>query len=116
MDKLLTFKDKIKEFFTTQEYINFKDILEKIQSEQYIPDEEKYISMIIEFLEAIDNINAASALGTLQFVDGLSKFNTTKVMCSEQNIADSKRYKKLLSKYDFLDIVTQIRMSKKEKL
>jgi hypothetical protein len=39
---------------------------------------------IITMLNEIDKINAASAIGTLQFVDSLAKFNTTNVVCTKR--------------------------------
>ena len=41
---------------------------------------------IENLLEAIDNLNATSAIGTLQFVDSLEKYTTTKLICTDDNI------------------------------
>jgi acid stress-induced BolA-like protein IbaG/YrbA len=57
--------------------------------------EEFDIETIKEFIETIDNNNAVSAIGTLEFVDQIAKYNTTKTICSSNKIVDANvaRYK-----------------------
>jgi hypothetical protein len=53
------------------------------------------IETIKKFIETIDNNNAVSAIGTLEFVDQIAKYNTTKTICSSNKIGDANvaRYK-----------------------
>jgi hypothetical protein len=109
MGKMKTFRDKVKELLTSDVYINFEEVVKNIENEE-VRDEESDFIVITTFLEAVDKISSASAIGTLQFVDGISKFNTTKMICNEDNIKDKKRYKDLLTRYSFVDIVkTQLK-------
>ncbi len=57
--------------------------------------EEFDIETIKKFIETIDNNNAVSAIGTLEFVDQIAKYNTTKTICSSNKIGESNvaRYK-----------------------
>jgi hypothetical protein len=58
-------------------------------------------------LEEINKLNAASTIGTLQYVDNISKFNTTELICSIDNIDD---YNSFIKKYNFIDIVKGTRL------
>jgi hypothetical protein len=62
------------------------------------------------FLKDIDTINSSSALGTIQFVDNLSKFNTTTAICSKDNIKD---FEKFTNAYRFIDIVQNTELNTK---
>ena len=42
---------------------------------------EKLIEYIKKFIESIDNNNAISAIGTLEFLDQISKYHTTQTIC-----------------------------------
>ena len=44
----------------------------------------KIKEFLIEFLESIDNSNAVSAIGTLEFTDKMSKLNTVSSVCNYQ--------------------------------
>ena len=48
------------------------------------------IETIKEFIETIDNNNAVSAIGTLEFVDQIAKYNTTNTICSSNKIEEEK--------------------------
>ena len=39
----------------------------------------------------IDNSNAASTIGTLEFIDQITKFNTTKTICNYNNINENNK-------------------------
>ena len=63
---------------------------------------------LYSLLNALDNISAASAMGTLQFVDMMSKYNTTDIICSQQKLNENgKLYNKLIEKLDLVDIVNK---------
>jgi hypothetical protein len=46
--------------------------------------------LVEEFIDMINKSNAASAVGTLEYLDQLSKFNTTKNICLKNNILKSE--------------------------
>lgn len=46
-------------------------------------------------LDVIDDENAKTAIGTLEFMNKLSKFNTVNSICYESNVNDSGHYKEL---------------------
>ena len=43
---------------------------------------ESSINIINEFIEFIDNFNASSSIGTLEFLDAISKYNTINNICN----------------------------------
>jgi hypothetical protein len=49
-------------------------------------------------LDVIDDENAKTAIGTLEFMNKLSKFNTVNSICYESNVNDSGDYKELYPK------------------
>ena len=107
LDKMKTFQDKIKEFLSSDIFINFNEVMYKIKSRQAIYDKESDKNIIITFLESIDKINAASAIGTLQFVDSISKFNTTQLICCEDNMS---KYRQFINKYNFIDVIKSTKL------
>lgn len=114
LDRIIACKEKVNEFIKSDVYVNFVDVMEKIKNNEVIIDRESDRNIVITFLEGVDKINAASAVGTLQFVDGLAKFNTTKMICGEETIgirdAYKKRYNTLLTKFNFVDIIRGTKM------
>lgn len=110
INKMNEFKDKIKEFLQTDIYINFNEIISKIgdQSNLSVEEMESDKLKIILCLDEIDKINAASTIGTLQYIDTLSKFNTTKIICDTDNVKD---YNQFVNKYNFIDIVKGTKMN-----
>jgi hypothetical protein len=50
---------------------------------------DKYGKTILGFLTLIDNNNAVTAIGTLEFVDQLTKYNTVNHICMESHIEDT---------------------------
>jgi hypothetical protein len=111
IDKLEKFKDKIDEILKSDIYINFKEVIYNIKDNQnmFIDNNEndKLKIKIKIFLEEINKLNAASTIGTLQYVDNISKFNTTELICSIDNIDD---YNSFIKKYNFIDIVKGTRL------
>lgn len=47
------------------------------------------IKTIKRFIETIDNNNAVSAIGTLEFLDQIAKYNTTNTICSSNKIDET---------------------------
>jgi hypothetical protein len=45
-------------------------------------------SIIKNFIDVIDKNNAATSIGTLEFLDTIAKYNTTKTVCSDNNTAN----------------------------
>ena len=62
--------------------------------------------MIILLLNEIDKMNASSTVGTLQFVDTLSKYNTVDTMCANNNDLNYQPIQKVIKRYNFKDIVS----------
>jgi hypothetical protein len=60
---------------------------------------------VLEFLTELDNISAASAMGTLQFVDMMAKYNTTDTICFQRNMNGSPVFTDLLHRLKLTDIV-----------
>jgi hypothetical protein len=56
------------------------------------------------YLTLLDNISAASAIGTLQFVDSMSKYNATHVLCAHHSIKEHPQYNTIIQKLNFIDI------------
>ena len=110
-----TFEDKIKEILQSDAYINFNEIISKIKNNESVKilseEDESDKKKVVIFLEEIDKINAATAIGTLQYVDTISKFNTTQMICSIDNI---KEYNQFINKYNFVDIVKGTKMIDKK--
>jgi hypothetical protein len=52
------------------------------------------------FLTLIDNSNAASTIGTLEFVDRLAKFNTSDVICGTDIEYDPAQKSQIISSYE----------------
>ena len=84
-----------------------KNISQKAQKVAFTEDQKNKIKA---FIEMIDNSNAISAIGTLDYIDQISKFNTTNNICSADffdeddpnerdsitsNIIDNQQFKQL---------------------
>jgi len=96
--------DKVNSLVITKEYKTFKDIMDKDLYSSL--NENAVISAIINILNEVDKINAASAMGTLQFVDVLAKYNTAEVICTDDNEYNYNPIKTFKESYIFKDIVT----------
>ena len=108
IDKLKTFEDKLDEILKSDVYINFEELIYNIRdNESRFEDYDSDKLKIKIFLEEIDKLNAASTIGTLQYVDNMSKFNTTELICSSDNISN---YEQFINKYNFVDIVRGTKM------
>jgi hypothetical protein len=64
--------------------LKFDKIIDLFKSSRDLTLTDEIKNPIVNLLKDIDKINAASAIGTLQFVDSLAKFNTTNVICTKQ--------------------------------
>jgi hypothetical protein len=60
---------------------NIKRIIKDHNKNKNIELDKQDIDSIQEFINIIDQSNAASSIGTLEFTDKLSKFNTTNIVC-----------------------------------
>jgi len=63
---------------------NFKYIIDVGYSEfrQNYTRDQMYKDRIIEFIQMVDNSNAVSAIGTLDFLDRIAKYNTVNTTCN----------------------------------
>jgi hypothetical protein len=84
LQKMTNMKDKVKDLLGSDGFKDFTGVLKKIRDKSDINDED--VVKITKFLKMVDKSNAASVIGTLQFVDSLSKYNTTNMMCSNNNV------------------------------
>jgi hypothetical protein len=92
--------DKVSDLLASADYITFKKIVSGIEQGSLTREDHK---LIVNFLEYIDRINAASAIGTIQFVDSLAKYNSVKALCDldEPDIAHRQvqfTYKNIVTK------------------
>jgi hypothetical protein len=110
IQKLPFYENKIKDFLSSDIYIRFIETVDRIKNGEVLNAFEERVR-VTAFLEALDKINAASAIGTLQFVDILAKFNTTKLICSYDHIKDKNRFKEFLNSYRFENSVSKLPLS-----
>lgn len=88
-------KQKIKNITTNnhfKEIITSKNFISNILSSDNISNEnlDKIRNIIINLFNLFDNFNSASAVGTLEFVDSLSKYNTITNICNKKDFTDSQ--------------------------
>jgi len=65
---------------------NFKHII-STKYEEFIQNynrDRMYKKRIIEFIQMVDNSNAVSAIGTLDFLDRIAKYNTVNTTCNPE--------------------------------
>ena len=62
-------------------------------------------SIILDFINLIDNSNAVSAIGTLEFLDQMSKFNTVNTVCSSKTPYLTKNINEIIFNYGMKDIL-----------
>jgi hypothetical protein len=82
------FNTKVGDLLEKDEYINTKKIIETLSRESNKPEiilNESNRKTIEDFINLIDNSNAVSAIGTLEFVDQIAKFNTVNTICSNNS-------------------------------
>lgn len=83
-------KQKIKNILIDSKFQNFMKIKDEIDiilnSEKISKEKQKILNNTIsDLFNIIDNFNSASAVGTLEFVDSLSKYNTITNICNKKN-------------------------------
>lgn len=80
-DLLNSYIDKVPELYNQ---INNTKKLSEFLNKKAIPNSEynAFIISVKDFLKKIDKSNAASAIGTLQTVDKMAKYNTVDTICS----------------------------------
>lgn len=72
-----------------------KQALYKQNYEAFNGNQEKVKMYILDLLNNVDNSNAISSIGTIEFIDRMSKLNTVATVCNGENIPDKlKKYKK----------------------
>ena len=85
-----SFSDLMKKHFdkyTDLNTITYKDTFtEKLKTEKYLKSEyNRYKQETKNYIEYIDKYNAITSIGTLEFVDKISKFNLTNIICNIEN-------------------------------
>ena len=65
-----------------------------------------YKFFIKEFIDMIDKSNAVSAIGTLEFLDQIAKFNTIKSICNSQEIKEKQP--NLIDRFNRNNIMKQL--------
>lgn len=69
--------------------------LYKQNYEAFNGNQEKVKMYILDLLNNVDNSNAISSIGTIEFIDRMSKLNTVATVCNGENIPDKlQKYKK----------------------
>lgn len=97
------YNDKISLLLKHDSYKNFKTaITSKLYKQRNIND---IIQIIIVLFNEIDKFNSSSTVGTLQFVDTLSKYNTVDTMCANVTELNYQPINKVIKRYNFTDIV-----------
>ena len=99
------YNDKITELLKNETFKNFKTVI----SSKLYKNENKLndvIQTILLLFNEIDKFNASSTIGTLQFVDTLSKYNTVDIMCANSSDLTYQPIQKVIKRYNFTDIVS----------
>jgi len=99
------FSDKVGNLLETQEYTKASELINALSSktEDYdLSTEQK--KDIQNFIDMVDKSNAVSAIGTLEFVDQMAKFNTVNTVCST-NSPYLKDVDKIITRYNLKDVV-----------
>ena len=96
------FNDKLKALTVTAEFTIFKEFVDlvkdtKTSDKNYLT----YKSHIDKCIDMIDKSNAVSAIGTLEFVDQLAKFNTVSTVCIA-NESNQSRFEQLIDEFQEL--------------
>jgi hypothetical protein len=90
-------KNKISNVLSSRIFQNLKQELKNINTNNLYTS---YKPVIIEFFNYINNFNSASAIGTLEFIDSLSKYNTITNICNYKNL-DKNKQNEIDKKYNF---------------
>jgi hypothetical protein len=97
LDKYTEFKESVK--WTDEMLINESFLTLINQDDKFI----KLLENITDIKESIDAFNAASALGTLEFVDSLAKYYSTDIVCQPNKL--NSQYSKDVVSYMFEDVL-----------
>ena len=73
------------EYYNQEGGNNMGDITSKVDVKPYKWESNRPASEVSKFIQRVDNTNAVSAIGTLEFLDEISKFYTTKIVCQVSN-------------------------------
>ena len=89
MNEAKEFGKELNERLDVQLNKTFEELVEINDKNKRIVEKDPKIKskikeFLIEFLESIDNSNAVSAIGTLEFTDKMSKLNTVSSVCNYQ--------------------------------
>ncbi len=103
------FKNKTQVLRNTQEFKYFEKIKD-FQNSQF----RTIVTNLTQFKELIDRNNAASAVGTLEFLDMVSKYYTTSIMCKKDYVKTKQNYLDLLE--SSLSQIIGVRGGKKNKI
>jgi len=100
----IDFSDKT---IALKESIEYKNFFTKYYTTISTLVQNDLIKMTDMFIEVIDNNNAASAIGTLEYIDQVSKYNKTNIICNISKIdktiyTDIKDIKKTTSRQKYL--------------
>ena len=63
-----------------------KQALYKQNYEAFNSNQEKVKMYILDLLNNVDNSNAISSIGTIEFIDRMAKLNTVATVCNGENI------------------------------
>lgn len=94
------FEERVKSIPKDIVYESFFKLLNKLDEATHLAVQESATKLI----NLIDNSNAASAIGTLEFVDKISKFNSVNVICTP----DNEQLKKVPDLLDIVDAKNKI--------
>lgn len=102
--KVESYKSKVSDLLNNKDFKSLKVMLDK---NAYVSmNVNDVIQKILNVLNEIDKSNAVSAIGTLQFVDTLSKYNTSEALCTNDVETNYNPIQKFKSSYKFKNIVT----------
>jgi hypothetical protein len=85
----------------TSIFEEFKHILNEVEFNELIDNyynDAMYETRIRDFIDMIDKSNAVSAIGTLEFLDKIAKYNATQTICN--NIEESQLSSQYVEIYD----------------
>lgn len=89
LNKFVKDESKILNIINNNYYLNLLNLIPYINKNN--ANEEKYKTIIQNFFTFIDNFNSSSAIGTLEFIDSLSKYNTISNICNYKYFNDEQK-------------------------
>ena len=87
IENITKYGDKLSDLTMTQEYTEIVGLIMTNTLNNVLENEDQdsqlinFKNLVNEFINAVDNSNAASTLGTIEFVDQISKLNTVNTIC-----------------------------------